>query len=135
MLRRSVSIPARSLAWVVCPVLLLAGLSPLSSAPAAETDRGAILRLLPEDTAYLEYGPARTPAGKPARGFALTCTTRDGARILSRSYSIAADAGEILETGQDIAADCADPQKDYRSKARDLHRLLLAPAGPQLRGK
>src|SRR5262249_4962358 len=48
---------------------------------------------------------------------------------------IAHTRAELAEKADDFREACADPARDYHTKARDLYNVLIAPAAKQVAGK
>jgi CHAT domain-containing protein len=88
-----------------------------------------VSQFLPADTALLSYltmGDGRT---------LLFAVTSENGKAAVRAYTVAAKADELAELLEDFRASCANPKKNYKSKARELNDLLIAPAAAQLAGK
>jgi CHAT domain-containing protein len=88
-----------------------------------------VAELLPADTALLSYltmSDGRT---------LLFAVTNEGGKAAVRAHTVAAKADELGELLEDFRASCANPKKNYKSKARELNDLLIAPAAAQLAGK
>lgn len=102
----------------------------LAAKRAANTATASeIAALLPPDTALLNYiylGDSK---------FFVLCLTKaeNGSQV--QAYQIARPLDEIIELTDDFRDACASPDGKYKSKARELHKLLIAPAQAQLAGK
>lgn len=88
-----------------------------------------VAQFLPADTALLSY-----LAMNNGRTLLFAVTNENG-KGAARAYTIAAKADELAELLDDFRASCANPKKNYKSKARELNELLIAPAAAQLTGK
>jgi CHAT domain-containing protein len=88
-----------------------------------------VTAFLPQNTALLSY--LTMSSGKTI----LFAVTNENGKGAVRAYTIAAKADELAELLDDFRASCANPKKNYKSKARDLNELLIAPAASQLTGK
>ena len=96
-----------------------------------------LAQLLPADAALLEY------VTLTARGLdktVLFCATLENGKAVVTTFPIAKPRRELVKLVEDFRGVCADPRQDaksqdYRSKARDLSALLIAPAAQQLSGK
>jgi tetratricopeptide (TPR) repeat protein/CHAT domain-containing protein len=91
-----------------------------------------VARLLPEDTALLEYGVLK--AHKLDRTV-LCCVTVAAGQPVLQVYPVEKRREELTELTDDFRDACADPEKNYRVKSRDLYRVLIGPAAKQLAGK
>ena len=90
-------------------------------------------RLLPPDTALLEYATGKDtsrPRGKP--NLVLFVITGDGK---TTAREISATPGQLKTLSSQFRALCANPHSSYQAQARQLYRLLLAPAEARLAGK
>jgi CHAT domain-containing protein/Tfp pilus assembly protein PilF len=91
-----------------------------------------VVQFLPPDTVLLEFGVLQ------ARNLDRTvvcCVTVDAGKPVLQVYPIEKRREELVELADDFRIACADPQKNYRVKARDLYRVLIEPAAKQLAGK
>jgi CHAT domain-containing protein len=88
-----------------------------------------VAAFLPEDTALLSYLTM-----SDGRTLLFAVTNKNG-KTTAHAYTIAAKADELVELLDDFRASCANPKKNYKSKARELNELLIAPAASQLAGK
>jgi CHAT domain-containing protein/Tfp pilus assembly protein PilF len=93
-------------------------------------------RFLPSDAALLEYVVLQAGTGKEKldRTVLFVVTARGGKAQVS-VFPLSLIRSELTERADDFREACADPTKSYRAKARDLYRLLLAPAEKMLAGR
>jgi len=94
-------------------------------------------RLLPADTALLEYVTLRVNAGKKQvdRTLLYVGTMENGRPKLS-VIRIAISKELLAEKCEDFRGACADKAlRSYRGKAEELYRLLIAPAAKLIAGK
>jgi CHAT domain-containing protein len=95
-----------------------------------------LARFLPADTALLEYVVLQAGTGREKLDrTVLFVVTADRGRAQTTAFPLPIPPSELTERADDFREACADPTKSYRAKARDLYRLLLAPAARQLVGK
>ena len=90
-------------------------------------------RLLPSDTALLEYA-IRQDTSRPEgeTRLALFVVTPDGK---ASTYDLPASRIQLKTLSSQFRALCANPHSSYQAQARQLYRLLLAPAEARLAGK
>jgi CHAT domain-containing protein/tetratricopeptide (TPR) repeat protein len=91
-----------------------------------------LAEVLPDDTALLSYVVAEP---QPGARTSLYCITREQGKAVVKRYTIDVPRDELNELLDDFNDACADPKKNFRSKARELHTLLVAPAATQIAGK
>lgn len=97
----------------------------LAQAQAAKTvTLSGLATVLPPDTALLEY------VVLSEKTLALFVATRSGVKALTLSLSYP----KLVTQAATFRSACADPRKDYKPLATELHRLLLAPAAKHLTG-
>jgi CHAT domain-containing protein/tetratricopeptide (TPR) repeat protein len=103
---------------------------------ARTTTLADLAGFLPADTALLEYVVLEAGAGrqKTDRTILLVVTAERG-RAKVCAYPIRVRRRELGEQVDAFRSACADPRRDYRPRASQLYRLLIAPAARQLAGK
>ncbi len=94
-----------------------------------------LARLLPSDTALLEYTALNNERDEKSNGFALFVITVHAGHADVAAYNLPIITKALIGKVDAFRAACADPRRPYRSRARALYRLLIAPAAKQLAGK
>ena len=90
-------------------------------------------RLLPPDTALLEYATrADVRSHTIDASLVLFIVTPDGK---VSAHTLPASWKQLQTLASSFRAACADPRKSYQAQAKQLYRLLLAPAEARLAGK
>jgi CHAT domain-containing protein/Tfp pilus assembly protein PilF len=89
-------------------------------------------QVLAEDTALLEYVILQA---QNVDRLILFCVTMEAGKPVLHAYPIEQSREALAELADDFRSACADPQKNYRVKARDLYTLLVAPAARQVAGR
>ncbi len=90
-------------------------------------------RLLPPDTALLEYAPRRPVLGNDlSERVVLFVVTSDGQVSV---HDLPTTLNQLRQLAPAFRAACADPRKAYQPQARQLYDLLLAPAEKRLANK
>ena len=90
-------------------------------------------RLLPADTALLEYATVRPLIGKYVGDrILLFVVTADGQ---VSTHDVPALVPQLNQLAPAFRAACADPGKPYREQAQRMYRLLLGPAAKRIAGK
>ena len=88
-------------------------------------------RVLPEDTALLEYATITTARTDET---VLFVVTRHNGTPQLYVHRIALGRFEIRPHVEALRMDCSDPRKAYASQAADMYRLLIKPAEAELHG-
>jgi CHAT domain-containing protein/tetratricopeptide (TPR) repeat protein len=95
-----------------------------------------LARLLPPDTALLEYVTLETGDGKDRSDrTALFVVTAQGGQAKVVAYNLPITRKALIRKVDAFRTACSDPRKPYRRQARALYRLLIAPAEKRLVGK
>lgn len=93
-------------------------------------------KLLPDDSAILEYAVLKAGAKKGAldRTVLLVQTSHQGRARVS-AYDLKLSSGSLSRLAADLRASCSQRRGPWGPPARELYRRLVAPAASQLRGK
>lgn len=85
-------------------------------------------KVLPTDTAVVEF--AFVDGGEvptPVHRLVAFVARKDGDKTMVRAINLDTTRDELSELVTDFAAACSDPKKSFKTKARELDRLLLEP--------
>lgn len=90
-------------------------------------------RLLPPDTALLEYAARRPAVGKDqSERIVLFVVTSDGQVSV---HDLPTTLSQLQSLAPAFRLACANPRQEYQTQARQLYDFLLAPAEKRLAGK
>lgn len=98
---------------------------------AHTTDLQGVSRWLPADTVLLNYFVLQ---GINSELMVFAVTVRDGKAVVNH-YALGEANDELHELLEDFRTACADPKKNFKSKARELYQKLIQPAKKDLQGK